>query len=448
MTSQARFRRSPRGPLQPLDMLKVRDILVALTCASPIILLWDGLVAQGLVAGIVAAALAITARNLRPNETDFFISLVRPLVAPAAIPALWMIIQLLPLRSLAHPVWQSAEVALGHPIAGAISVDLGASVTALGKYLCIVGVVLISTAVAIDRHRAKWLLFAVVAATTLIALMVLINHSFLSLRLPRFSIAQGNDCAAVGAIVAVAAIIRIIERRETRASNGSVLDLLRSTAALSTALVISSLALLFDGKRAVSIAAACGLAILLCANLIRGFGRAAWGLLFIAVPVIIAAVLLLTITPVEHGENLLLAFATSSSSASSTAFAERMLADAPLVGTGAGTFAAVAPIYRELDDPPADSAAATAAAHVWIELGAPMFWLIVAASVAAIFILLIASLNRGRDSFYSAMGGGCLATLLLLAFVNAGVLGTATGLIAAVTLGIALAQCKSRIVQG
>jgi len=428
-------------------MLIVRDILFALTCASPIILIWDGLIAQGLVAGIVAAALAITARNLRPNETNFLISLVRPFVAIAAVPALWMIIQLLPLRLLAHPVWESAQVALGHPLAGAISVDIGASVIALGKYLCIVTVVLVSAAVAIDRHRAEWLLFAVVAATTAIALIVLINETFPSLGLLRFSFAQGINCAAIGTIVAAAAIIRIIERHGTRSSNASVLDLLRSTAASSTALVISSLALLLDGKRVVFIAAGCGLAIVVCANLIRGFGRAAWGLLFIAVPVIIAAVLLVTIEPVERGENLLLAFATASP-ASSTTFAERMLNDAPLVGTGAGTFAALAPIYRELDDPPTDSTAATAVAHASIELGAPMFWLIVAATVAAIFILLMASLHRGRDSYYSAMGGGCLTTLLLLAFVNAGVLGTATSLIAAVALGLALAQCKSRIVQG
>ena len=52
-------------------MSKVRLILVTLICASPAILLWDGLIMQGLVAGIVAVALVITARTLRPGETSF-----------------------------------------------------------------------------------------------------------------------------------------------------------------------------------------------------------------------------------------------------------------------------------------------------------------------------------------------------------------------------------------
>jgi hypothetical protein len=42
------------------------------------------------------------------------------------------------------------------------------------------------------------------------------------------------------------------------------------------------------------------------------------------------------------------------------------------------------------------------------------------------------------------MGGGCLLSLLLLSFINAGLLGTATGLLIAAALGLALAQSKSR----
>jgi len=428
-------------------MSKVRDILFALTCAAPAILLWDGLIIQGLVAGVVATVLMITARRLRPNETDFFISIIRPLAAVAAVPALWMVIQLLPLRPLAHPVWDSAAAAFGYPLGGAISIDLGLSIIALGKYICVTAVVLVAAAVAVDRQRAEWLLVAVTIATALIALIVVAYDLVPRLRLPRFAIAQGIDCAAVGTIVAGAAILRTIEPRENRHASASALYLFQSTMASSIALAICWLALLIDRTRAVSGAAACGLAILVCAKIMRRLGRAALGLTVIALLVTIAALLLVTITPVERGENLLVAFATSSP-ASSTALTARMLSDAPLVGTGAGTFSALAPIYREINDPPADPMAATTAADASIELGAPMFWLIVAATVGAIFILLIASLHRGRDSFYSAMGGGCLATLLLLAFTNAGVFGTATSLIAAVALGLAFAQCKSRIAHG
>jgi len=71
----------------------------------------------------------------------------------------------------------------------------------------------------------------------------------------------------------------------------------------------------------------------------------------------------------------------------------------------------------------------------------------VAAAVCSIAILLKASLQRGRDSFYPATGGGCLITLLLQAFINAGLLGIAASLIAAAAIGLAFAQRKSRTVQ-
>jgi hypothetical protein len=77
------------------NVSKARLILVALICASPVILLWDGLIMQSLVAGVVSVALMITARTLRPGETEFLISIVRPLVVVAAIPALWVLAQVL-----------------------------------------------------------------------------------------------------------------------------------------------------------------------------------------------------------------------------------------------------------------------------------------------------------------------------------------------------------------
>ena len=76
-----------------------------------------------------------------------------------------------------------------------------------------------------------------------------------------------------------------------------------------------------------------------------------------------------------------------------------------------------------------------------------MLWLITLAAAAFSIFLFRASLHRGRDFFYSAMGGGCLITTLLSAFTNAGFLRTATGLIVAAALGLAFAQSKSRTAQ-
>ena len=107
-------------PPSDANVLTVRNILIALICASPVILAWDGLIVQGVVVGIVAIALVITARNLRPGETEFLVSIIRTPIVVAAIPALWVLLQVLPLEVLAHPhpIWISAEKALGHPIHG------------------------------------------------------------------------------------------------------------------------------------------------------------------------------------------------------------------------------------------------------------------------------------------------------------------------------------------
>jgi hypothetical protein len=426
---------------------KVRLILVTLICAFPAILLWDGLIMQGLVAGIVAVALAITSRTLRPGETEFLVSIIRPLVAVAAVPALWVLVQVLPLRVLAHPIWKSAETALGVPVAGGISVDPGASVIALGQYFSVIAVAFLSAAVAVDRQRAEWILFALTAAVTAIALIVLTHDFFFPGVWPAaFARAQAIDCVGMGTIVASAACIRTIERYETRQSNRSVPVLLRTFVACSAALAICGAAVMLGATREVLIATGYGILALACVLIIRRFALGPFGITAIAAPALGAAILLLAYHPAERGMSVPLAFA-GASSPSLIALCERVLGDAPLVGTGAGTFAAIAPIYREIDDPPPDSTAATAAAAFAIELGKPMFWLIAAATAGSIFILLRASLQRGRDSFYPAMGGSCLITLLLLSFNNTGLFGTAGSSIAAAVIGLGIAQSKSRTVQ-
>lgn len=428
-------------PLQSeLDVLKARLILVALISASPAILLWAGQVTQGLVVGIVAAGLMITAGTLRPSEAQFFISIIRPLAAVAAVPALWMVIQLLPLRALAHPIWASAETALGHVLPGAISIDLGASVVALGQYLSLTAVAFLSAAVGVDRQRAVWILFALSWAGTAIALILFAQDLlFAGAEFALFQRMQAIDCVAMGAIAASAACIRTIEQYENRHSTPQrPMPILQfNLTAFSVALAICAAALVFNGTREVLVATGCGVAPLACVMIIRRIGT--WGTAIIAGPVIGIAILLIITQPAERGSSLLLAYAGSP-----TAVSKRVLEDAPLVGTGAGTFAAIAPIYREVNDPPPDSIAPTAVAALAIELGQPMLWLIATAAACSIVILLRASLQRGRDSFYPTMGAGCLITSLLLAFSNAGVLGTATGLFIAAALGLGFAQSKSR----
>ena len=427
-------------------MLTVRNILIALIWAAPVTVAWDGLIVQGVVAGIVAVALVITARNLRPGETEFLVSVIRAPLVVAAIPALWVLLQALPLGVLAHPhpIWISAEKALGHPIHGAVSVDPGASLIALGHYLSMCAVAFLSAAVAVDRQRAEWTLLSLTAATAAIALIVLVLSG---IRPSQFPLTSATTCASLGVIIATAACLRAIERYETRrvGSQQSGSNLLLIFAGSIGALVLCVAALFRDATYWTIFATGCGLAALVCVWIIRRFELGSWSATAIAVTVLGVALLVMAYHPPRPGASIPLTYAESS--APLITLSQRILDDAPLLGTGAGTFASLAPIYREIDEPPPGSVAATTAATFAIEFGKPMFWLITLATAAYIFILLQASLHRGRDSFYSAMGGSCLITLLFLAFTNSGLLGTGTELIFAAVFGLALAQSKSRTAQ-
>ena len=163
-------------------------------------------------------------------------------------------------------------------------------------------------------------------------------------------------------------------------------------------------------------------------------------------PALVIAVLLIGSYPAQRDISAPLAFASNSAS-SKVALSQRMMDDAPLSGIGAGAFEDLAPIYREIGDPPSGASAATAASAFAIELGKPILWLIVAATLGFTLALLRASLQRGRNSFYPAMAASALLTTLLLSFINASLFGTATGLILSAMLGLGIAQCKSRTVQ-
>jgi hypothetical protein len=425
-----------------LGVSKALFIIAALVCATPALWVWDQLIIQGLIAGVAAVALALVAATLRPSETGFLISTIRPMAVVAAIPPLWILIQVLPLRWLAHPIWTSLATALGQPIIGTISIEPSASVIALGHYLSLVTIAFVSAAVAVDRDRAEWLLFALTGATAAIGFILLADELIRSgADLSPFKMAEAINCAVLGLIVATVTCIRTVERYESRRASPfrSIRLLIATFIASLTALLACVLTLAWVGSRQTSLAAACGFTVLVCVMILRRVRLGAWYVTTIVATTFAIGVLLVAPQRTETSRSFLLAFAVSPGGMS-----ERMLEDAPLVGSGAGTFAALAPIYRQIDETTLDPVASTAAANFAIELGQPILWSFAVAAILLIIILLRASLRRGRDSFYPAMGGACLIATMLLALADAGLLGTSTGLVAATMLGLAIAQSRGR----
>ena len=128
----------------------------------------------------------------------------------AAVPATWMVIQLLPIPFGAHSIWAYANDALDQPAWGHISVDLGATVLALVFYIANISLIAVALFVARDRRRAELILLVITALTTITALVLLADKWGL--------ISDANDViaaiSALGFLSSLASGARAIERYE------------------------------------------------------------------------------------------------------------------------------------------------------------------------------------------------------------------------------------------
>jgi hypothetical protein len=389
----------------------------------------------------------IVGLRIRPGEAGYLSSVIRPIAIVAAVPTLWMLIQVLPLGTigLAHPIWESAAAALGRPVAGSISIDPGATLISLARYLSVAAIVLVAAAVAVDRNRAKWILFALTMATTLIALMVLTaglgGFAFLSIRDGAPTAIAAIDSAGLGIILAVAAAFHTLEceKIKTPDQNRSPLAFV----ACFVAVAICSLAAFISATSQTYFALACGGATLAVAIVIRRFRPGPWGYSAIMSVAIIIAITAVALRPSGRTMDLTVAF-TGRAPTPLIAVTQRILAETRWMGTGAGTFAATLPIYRDINELATGPIAPTAAAAIAVGMGRPFLWAALMAAIALVVMLLRGAARRGRDSFYPTAGASCVVATTLLAFGNAGVFSTPVLVIAAAAVGIAIAQSKSR----
>jgi hypothetical protein len=320
---------------------------------------------------------------------------------------------------------------------------------ALGQYLSMLAVTLLTAAVAVDRERAEWVLFALVVATALVA-VVMIGHdamdfTFLNRGGGSTGRAQAKDCVALGIIVSTAAVIRTFERRETAHLHAarSTTILMQTFVGCLVALALCVIAIALDLTGNLFFVMTYSLGTLLAVVAIRRTGLGVWGGTGIAVTAWLVALAMIGSWPAISDADVTLAFA-SQQPASLISTTQHILRDVPWTGTGAGTFAALHPIYQEAEGIVADPVTPTAASNTAIALGRPMLWVIVITVIFAIFVLLRGALNRGRDSFYPAAGASSLLLLLLLSFCDEGLLGMPVSICATAIIGLAFAQSASR----
>jgi hypothetical protein len=435
---------------QIINMFITLPILVLLIFATPLTIIFDGPIVQGLIAAVAAVSLAFVAVRIRPGEAGFLSTLIWPMAAVAAVPAIWMLIQVMPMQSvgLAHPIWNSAAAALGKPLAGSISIDTGTTLISLVRYLSAIAIVFVSAAVGIDRRRAEWVLFALTAATTLVAVVALaINLGVLTI--PGFGGGGQADAtetaiACLGAIFATAAAFLTSERKKVRPQVQTDSNSLPAFVASLSALAICLLVVVIGATGQAYFAVMCGMATLVIAVIIRRFDLGPWGIAAIISIALLVATAVVAFQLGGRTSELTLAFA-SHAPAPLITVTQRILADMGWAGSGAGTFAAVLPIYQGIDELTTGQNAPTAAAAIAIEMGRPFFWATLLAATTLVLILLRGALRRQRDSFYAMAGAGCVVTNALLSFGNPALLSTPIAILTAAVVGVGIAQSKSRL---
>ena len=433
------------------NMFPAQLIAALLIVTTPAILVIDGPIIHGLVGAATAISVALVAVRIRPGEAAFLSSVIRPMAVVAAIPALWMVIQVLPLKTfgLANPVWESAASALGRPLVGSISIDPGMTLLSLAIYLSATGIAFVAVAVAIDRHRAEWIFFALTAATTIISVMVLIAHlNYFTLLRNSASILGGDaatDCAALGVNLAVAAALEAFERGKKRGADqkGTAVWLGRTFLACLVAVAVCSMAVIIGSASQTCFAVICGVVILAITISMRHLALGRWGFSATLSIASVVAIAVIALRLGSQNESLTLAFA-SHATAQLISVTHHALTETSWTGTGAGTFAAILPIYRDINEVSAGLIAPTDAAAIAVEMGRPFLWGILPAAVALVITLLRGALQRGRDSFYPAAGASCIFAATILAFGNAALFSTPVFIIIASIVGIAIAQSKSR----
>jgi hypothetical protein len=420
---------------------------------TPVVLFFDGPLMLGFGCAILAIAVIVFAQMQRPGELAHLGTLVRPIAFIAVVPALLMAIQTAPLpffSHLANPIWESASTALGRSLMPSLSVDTGATLLSLCRYLAWLGVGILAAAITIDRQRAEWVLFAVTAATVLIAVLLILNDASESSLLAEVQHAARRggalNAAALGVVLSIACADRAYERFETRRSSNprSGPRLVRNFLLCAMAFIICAGALTLAHSANSLFAAAIGLVTLLGVIMIRRFGAVLGGACSVALMGCVLALAFFGEGSSQNGLDFSIRFAPKS--ISSSAMAQRLLADSTWLGTGAGTYHDLVPIYRDPNESIGNEYPPTAAGQFSVEWGRPLFWAGVIMAIVMIVKLVRAGLNRGRDSFYPAAGAGALAVLLISAFGNPGLTGAPMLILSGAVLGLALAQSRSRAI--
>jgi len=414
-------------------------LLVCIVLASGLAI-HDGRAGQSLIETIVAITFAFVAFSARAIDVNLAVRSTRGLKAVAVIPAICMVIQLLPTPFGAHSLWAYANEALGRQSWGHISIDPGSTLLTLTFYLASISLILVCLFATRDRRRAELLLFTLAYITGITTFGLLLGK--LGLIGAFISDEALSAISTLGILLSLASIARAIERYEhastrTEPANNFLTALITSCIGL----VVNLAGLGMSATLNAGLAALLGVLTLASLQIIRRADLASWAARILIATLIIAATMVVvgrydttrTLSP-------LLQFA-SASSPEELSTAQRMLSDNRWLGTGAGTFDAVLPIYQDLGSSIAKPP--STASGLAIEFGLPITLVMIVIAIWLAVTLYRAALYRGRDSFYPAVAAAAIIAILAQAFCDASLMNSGIAIVLAALTGLGLAQSVS-----
>jgi hypothetical protein len=399
----------------------------------------DGVAARSLIEALAVVAIVSLAVSARAADVDFVVRATHGLAIPAAVPVIWLIIQLLPTSIGAHSIWANAAEAMSQHSWGHISIDLGRTILALSFYVTNVALILIGVLVVRDRRRAELILFGLTAITAITVAGLLVGK-WGGIAGVNSSDETLSGVSALGILLSLTGAARAIERHESgTAKTAEPAENIRmAVVVIGAALIVDAVGLFASATTNVVMAVLFGIATFGSVQVIRRVGLGDWAVLTL-IGTMLAAAAMIMVWRYDSSRALspLLQFA-SAAPADAISMMQRMLSDSRWTGTGAGTFAAVLPIYRDLGSsvmqPP------STISGLAVELGLPMTFFVIALATWLVVMLYRAALIRGRDSYYPAAAAAGVIILTCEAFCDSSLLNAGVVVLGDALIGLGLAQ--------
>jgi hypothetical protein len=420
----------------------IAPFIMLLIALIPVIGMRDEALTVGVVSATLAVVLIIMAIALPVTSFGRFRRLLPPVFTLLlAAPALWMLVQVIPMpHALANPIWASTSAALNKRLSGVITIDIGATLLSLAQYCAVVAAALVTAGVTLDRQRAAQVLNILVVIATLIATrqIALEVTSFDGLSLASNGRGQASVVAVIGILLACAMAIDAIDqlRRSDRLQRSRTKAVVTLSVAILSFLICTA-ATLIRANPAVAITTLFSAGMLFAVFAIRRWLLGPWGAAGLAAAAAVGMLSAFGAIPVQKDAQLVTALSTQTQAAT-----ERMLSDVAPAGSGAGAFEARLPIYRDISTA-AMQEHPTAAALIMIEMGPAFLTGLVIAALFGAWTLFNRSLSRGHDYVYAAAGASALISLPIMAFVDGGILNFGASLMIGVLCGLAFAQSLS-----